>query len=159
MKNKIKEYFETVSNNFKLLKNQASNIENAANLIITALENKNKIIFCGNGGSAADSQHLSAELMGRYKINSTTFHIEWYDWKLLLIENNIKTVNKKSPWEGMREYSVSFKGNKLILTSITGKQSWELDKKSLVYRDKEWGEEKDEVKRYWKRIKNYKKPG
>ena len=69
MKNKIKEYFETVSNNFKLLKNQASNIENAANLIITALENKNKIIFCGNGGSAADSQHLSAELMGRYKIN------------------------------------------------------------------------------------------
>ncbi len=69
MKNKIIEYFETVSNNFKQLKNQASNIENAANLIITALENKNKIIFCGNGGSAADSQHLSAELMGRYKIN------------------------------------------------------------------------------------------
>ena len=50
------------------------------------------------------------------------------------------------------EYNVSFKGNKLVLTSITGKQSWELDKKSLVYRDKEWGEEKDEVIRYWKRI-------
>ena len=28
-----------------------------------------KIIFCGNGGSAADSQHLSAELMGRYKLD------------------------------------------------------------------------------------------
>ena len=69
MKNKIKDYFETVSNNFKLLQNQANNIESAANLIITALENKNKIIFCGNGGSAADSQHSSAELMGRYKIN------------------------------------------------------------------------------------------
>ena len=67
MKNKIKEYFETVSNNFKLLQNQAKNIESAANLIINAIENKNKIIFCGNGGSAADSQHLSAELMGRYK--------------------------------------------------------------------------------------------
>ena len=39
----------------------------------------------------------------------------------------------------------ALKGNKLVLTSITGKQSWELDKKSLVYRDTEWGEDKDEV--------------
>ena len=68
------------------------------------------------------------------------------------IESIIKTVKKKSPWKGMREYNVSLKDNKLVLTSVTGKQSWELDKKSLVYRDKEWGEEKDEVIRYWKRI-------
>ena len=96
----------------------------------------------------------SVELIGwgRYKINSKSFHIGWYDWKLLLIENNIKTVKNKSPWKGMREYSISLKDNKLVLTSVTGKQSWELDKKSLVYRDKEWGEEKDEVIRYWKRI-------
>jgi hypothetical protein len=96
----------------------------------------------------------SVELIGwgRYKINSRSFHIGWHDWKLLLIENNIKKVKKKSPWKGMREYSVSLKDNKLVLTSVTGKQSWELDKKSLVYRDKEWGEEKDEVIRYWKRI-------
>ena len=96
----------------------------------------------------------SVELIGwgRYKINSKSFHIGWHDWKLLLIENNIKKVKKKSPWKGMREYSVSLKDNKLVLTSVTGKQSWELDKKSLVYRDKEWGEEKDEVIRYWKRI-------
>ncbi|SNV62662.1 Phosphoheptose isomerase 1 [Veillonella rodentium] len=33
----------------------------------TALENGNKILFCGNGGSAADSQHLAAELIGRFK--------------------------------------------------------------------------------------------
>jgi hypothetical protein len=96
----------------------------------------------------------SVELIGwgRYKINSKSFHIGWHDWKLLLIENNIKTVKKESPWEGMREYSVSLKGNKLVLTSITGKQSWELNKNSLVYRDKEWGEDKDEVIRYWKRV-------
>ena len=100
------------------------------------------------------NSNKSVELIGwgRYKINSKSFHIGWHDWKLLLIENNIKKVKKKSPWKGMREYSVSLKGNKLVLTSVTGKQSWELDKKSLVYRDKEWGEEKDEVIRYWKRI-------
>ena len=100
------------------------------------------------------NSNKSVELIGwgRYKINSRSFHIGWHDWKLLLIENNIKTVKKKSPWKGMREYSVSLKDNKLVLTSVTGKQSWKLDKKSLVYRDKEWGEEKDEVIRYWKRI-------
>ena len=100
------------------------------------------------------NSNKSVELIGwgRYKINSRSFHIGWHDWKVLLIENNIKTVKKKSPWKGMREYSVSLKNNKLVLTSVTGKQSWELDKKSIVYKDKEWGEEKDEVIRYWKRI-------
>jgi len=69
MKDKIQKYFQTVSNNFKLLEEQSKNIESASNIIINALSNKNKIIFCGNGGSAADSQHLAAELMGRYKID------------------------------------------------------------------------------------------
>lgn len=96
----------------------------------------------------------SVELIGwgRYKISSKSFHIGWHDWKLLLVDNNIKKVKKDSPWKGMREYSVSLKKDKLLLTSISGKQSWELDKKSLVYRDKEWGEDKLEVIRYWKRI-------
>ena len=100
------------------------------------------------------NSNKSVELIGwgKYKINSRSFHIGWHDWKLLLIENKIKTVKKQSPWQGMREYNVSLKDNKLVLTSVTGKQSWELDKKSLVYRDKECGEEKDEVIRYWKRI-------
>ena len=61
-------------------------------------------------------------------------------------------VNENLPWKGMRKYSVSLK-NKLVLTSSTGKQSWELDNKSLIYTDKEWGTDKKEVIRYWKRIK------
>ena len=69
MKNKIEKYFQDVSRNFQLLEKQANNIEKAIKLIITSLENQKKIIFCGNGGSAADSQHLSAELMGRYKLD------------------------------------------------------------------------------------------
>ncbi len=69
MKKKIKNYLQDVSNNFKLLDSQSENIEIAINEIIEALKAKNKVIFCGNGGSAADSQHLSAELMGRYKLD------------------------------------------------------------------------------------------
>jgi D-sedoheptulose 7-phosphate isomerase len=35
---------------------------------ITAIRNGNKILFCGNGGSAADAQHVAGELMGRFLI-------------------------------------------------------------------------------------------
>lgn len=42
------------------------NIQTAANLCINSLQNGGKILFCGNGGSAADAQHLAAELSGRF---------------------------------------------------------------------------------------------
>jgi D-sedoheptulose 7-phosphate isomerase len=35
--------------------------------LIEAIKSDNKVIFIGNGGSAADSQHIAAELVGRYK--------------------------------------------------------------------------------------------
>ena len=41
-------------------------IENCSKLCIDSLKEGGKIIFCGNGGSFSDSQHLSAELTGRY---------------------------------------------------------------------------------------------
>jgi len=44
-------------------------IERAATVVVNAIKNGNKIIFCGNGGSAADSQHLAAELIGKFYFN------------------------------------------------------------------------------------------
>lgn len=41
----------------------------ASNIIINTLNRGNKIMICGNGGSASDSQHFAAELVGRYKKN------------------------------------------------------------------------------------------
>ena len=41
-------------------------IEHISNLIVQSLRNGGKILFCGNGGSAADAQHIAAELSGRY---------------------------------------------------------------------------------------------
>jgi len=41
-------------------------IEKSISVIVSALKNGNKIIFCGNGGSAADAQHLTAEFTGRF---------------------------------------------------------------------------------------------
>ena len=43
-------------------------INKTANLIITAINKNRKIIIIGNGGSAADAQHIAAEFLGRYKI-------------------------------------------------------------------------------------------
>ena len=43
-------------------------IEKAAKLCIDSLKNGRKILIFGNGGSAADSQHIAAEIVGRYKV-------------------------------------------------------------------------------------------
>ena len=42
-------------------------IEEVSNLLVDCLSNGKTIFWCGNGGSAGDSQHLAAELIGRYK--------------------------------------------------------------------------------------------
>jgi len=46
----------------------AGTIAAAARLIVKALANGHKLLLFGNGGSAADAQHLAAELMGRYRV-------------------------------------------------------------------------------------------
>lgn len=41
-------------------------IQQCVEIMTTAFKNGNKVLFCGNGGSAADAQHLAAELSGRF---------------------------------------------------------------------------------------------
>src|SRR6185503_2233258 len=52
----------------KLLENSAlvERIETVTKVIANAFANGNKVLFCGNGGSAADAQHLAAEFSGRF---------------------------------------------------------------------------------------------
>ncbi|WP_241560082.1 D-sedoheptulose-7-phosphate isomerase [Solirhodobacter olei] len=65
----IDEYLTTVSKNFETLREMAADIEAAASICVQSLRSGGKVIFCGNGGSAADSQHLAAELMGRFLVD------------------------------------------------------------------------------------------
>ena len=69
MQEHIRRTLIDISNNFLELTNSIDDLEEASSCIIKTLENGGKIMFCGNGGSAADSQHLAAELIGRYRIN------------------------------------------------------------------------------------------
>ncbi len=42
-------------------------LEKASRMAVEVLKRGNKILLCGNGGSASDAQHIAAELTGRYK--------------------------------------------------------------------------------------------
>ncbi len=68
MLNIIKGEFELHKNTLEATANTLfPAIKNVASLFITTLRNGNKILLCGNGGSAADAQHIATELTGRYK--------------------------------------------------------------------------------------------
>jgi len=69
MINKISDIIKSsISTKESILKDPAllSTIEKLANIITSALKNGNRVYFCGNGGSAADAQHLAAEFSGRF---------------------------------------------------------------------------------------------
>ena len=70
MKQKIDEYFKDASKVMELLSGTISNdIEDSVSCLVDALANEGTIYWCGNGGSAADSQHLAAELIGKFKLD------------------------------------------------------------------------------------------
>ncbi|MGI8639524.1 MAG: D-sedoheptulose 7-phosphate isomerase [Pyrinomonadaceae bacterium] len=50
-----------------ILLQEIPNINNCAELIFETLRQGNKILICGNGGSAADAQHIAAEFVGRFE--------------------------------------------------------------------------------------------
>ena len=54
--------FNNISND----KNITLEIEKIIDLIVNAFLNDNKLLLCGNGGSASDAQHIAAELSGRF---------------------------------------------------------------------------------------------
>lgn len=51
----------------KTIEQMIPQIEEASKMLVETLKNGNKVLLCGNGGSASDAQHISAELVGRYK--------------------------------------------------------------------------------------------
>jgi len=53
----------------RLAEGNAGAVAAAAELILDCFENGGAVFFCGNGGSAADAQHLAAEFSGRYLVD------------------------------------------------------------------------------------------
>ena len=61
------EFNEHLATSKKTMESVGKSIEIAAELCIDCLKKGNKILLFGNGGSAADAQHIAAEIVGRYK--------------------------------------------------------------------------------------------
>lgn len=64
LSNSLKEHLATIE---QLLQSSLPDIERSGRLICDALTSGKKILICGNGGSAADAQHIAAELIGYYE--------------------------------------------------------------------------------------------
>jgi len=68
MRERIKDILlESIQVKEEILRNQISSIVEIAELMIDCLKKDGKVIVFGNGGSASDSQHIAAELVGRFK--------------------------------------------------------------------------------------------
>ena len=74
----IKRIQESIDLKTKILSSEVliKRIQEAANLIVEAYRSGNKTLFCGNGGSAADAQHLAAELSGKFYLDRPSIHAE-----------------------------------------------------------------------------------
>jgi len=68
MRERIKDILlESIQVKEEILRNQISQIVSIAQLMVDCLKKNGKVIVFGNGGSAGDSQHIAAELVGRFK--------------------------------------------------------------------------------------------
>jgi D-sedoheptulose 7-phosphate isomerase len=68
----MKDVFSTIINDSIAVKRAAAEtcfpaLEKVSMAIIKAFESGNRVFLCGNGGSAADSQHIAAEFVGRFQ--------------------------------------------------------------------------------------------
>ena len=64
IKKNFSEHFDVIN---EVLNSNIDSINVFGDSLTTCLENNGTIFWCGNGGSASDSQHISAELVGRFK--------------------------------------------------------------------------------------------
>ncbi|MBA2526432.1 MAG: D-sedoheptulose 7-phosphate isomerase [Pyrinomonadaceae bacterium] len=61
----LREHLEAIE---ALIQTRIGEIERGGKMICAALGQGRKVLLCGNGGSAADAQHIAAELVGRYEL-------------------------------------------------------------------------------------------
>jgi D-sedoheptulose 7-phosphate isomerase len=69
IQNTIQNSINNITDSLKLV----PQLEIAGKILVNAINNGNKILICGNGGSAADSQHMAAEIIGRFEVERRAF--------------------------------------------------------------------------------------
>jgi len=83
MKEKIQSIIQESINSKKLI--PIDKVEMAYNKIVDCYRQRKKILVCGNGGSAADAQHMAGELLNRFKI-------ERKPWPCMVLHTDTSTL-------------------------------------------------------------------
>jgi D-sedoheptulose 7-phosphate isomerase len=115
--NSLQEHLETIEN---LLQSSLPAIEESGRLICDALTSGNKILLCGNGGSAADAQHIAAELVGYYENQRRS-------WPAIALTTDTSTLTAVSNDLGFEQVfarqvaGLARPGDVLIAISTSGK--------------------------------------
>ena len=60
------QFAESIEVKQRVLEMEIGTLAQIAEILVAALRRGNRVLLCGNGGSAADSQHIAAELVGRF---------------------------------------------------------------------------------------------
>ena len=79
MKSRINKCISNSVENYQRVLNDEILQENIENIVIKSVEafrNDKKMLFCGNGGSASDAQHIAAELSGRFYSDRSPLYAE-----------------------------------------------------------------------------------
>jgi D-sedoheptulose 7-phosphate isomerase len=115
--NSLQEHLETIQ---KLLQSSLPVIESSGRLICDALNSGKKILLCGNGGSAADAQHIAAELIGYYEIQR-------HSWPAIALTTDTSTLTAVSNDLGFEHVfarqvaGLAQAGDVLVAISTSGK--------------------------------------
>ena len=79
MKSRIEKCMKSASENYTSVfqnDNLKANIQQIVTESVTAFQSDKKMLFCGNGGSASDAQHIAAELSGRFYTDRPPLYAE-----------------------------------------------------------------------------------
>ena len=122
MKARIRKCISSSVENYTCIlndKNIQANIEKVIALSVKAFKNDKKMLFCGNGGSASDAQHIAAELSGRFYKDRPPLNAEALHVNSSFMTAVANDYGFKETYARMIEAS-SKKGDVLIAISTSG---------------------------------------
>lgn len=119
LRQSLREHLETLRS---LTSERLTEIQQAGDMICEALAAGNKILLCGNGGSAADAQHIAAELVGCYEKQRRS-------WPAISLTTDTSALTALSNDYGYEEVfarqvaGLGQRGDLLIAISTSGKSA------------------------------------
>ena len=126
-----------IKENFLLDRNNFKNFEKITSKILKSYLNKGKIYIMGNGGSAADAQHFTAELISKFKRKRKSINIECLNTNVSTITSIANDYNFKYIFSKQLESSIT-KNDILFAISTSGNslnilEALKFAKKNRIY--------------------------